>query len=157
MANIASARKRARQAIPRRAHNMALRSRMRTHVKKVEAAIAAGDKESAVSSYQATVSMLDNSAGKGLIHANKAARYKSRLNARIRAMYTQNRTKKADPESAFFMPVESGCPGEPVLVRQHNPGSARFVHYFYRPVVCTRWHYNLPAHGQFPGCQVYNN
>ena len=86
MANIASARKRARQAVTRRAHNMALRSRMRPHVKKVEAAIAAGDKETASSAYRSAVSIMDNSAGKGLIHANKAARHKSRLNARIKAM-----------------------------------------------------------------------
>ena len=86
MANIASARKRARQAVTRRAHNMALRSRMRTHIKKVEAAITAGDKDAATSTYRTAVSVLDNSAGKGLIHANKAARHKSRLNARIKAM-----------------------------------------------------------------------
>jgi len=86
LANIASARKRARQAITRRAHNMALRSRMRTQVKKVEAAIGAGDKEAAQKSYRDAVSILDNSAGKGLIHANKASRHKSRLNARIKAM-----------------------------------------------------------------------
>ncbi len=86
MANIASARKRARQAIKRRAHNMALRSRMRTYVKRVEAAIASGDKDAASEAYRRAVSILDNSAGKGLIHANKAARHKSRLNARIKAM-----------------------------------------------------------------------
>jgi len=86
LANIASARKRARQAITRRAHNMALRSRMRTHVKKVETAIESGDKEAAASAYSAAVAILDNSAGKGLIHANKAARHKSRLNTRVKAM-----------------------------------------------------------------------
>lgn len=86
MANIASARKRARQAITRRAHNMSLRARMRTHVKKVEAAIESGDKKAAASAYSAAASILDNSAGKGLIHANRAARNKSRLNTRIKAM-----------------------------------------------------------------------
>lgn len=86
MANIASARKRAKQAIKRRAHNMALRSRMRTHLKKVESDISAGDKDAALKSYHDAVAMLDNSSGKGLIHANKASRHKSRLNARIKAM-----------------------------------------------------------------------
>lgn len=86
MANIASARKRAKQAIKRRAHNMALRSRMRTHLKKVESDISAGDKDAALKSYHDAVAMLDNSAGKGLIHANKASRHKSRLNLRIKAM-----------------------------------------------------------------------
>ena len=86
MANIASARKRARQNIKRRAHNMALRSRMRTYVKKVRRAIEAGDKEAARAAYREAVSVLDSTANKGLIHKNKAARHKSRLNAQIKAM-----------------------------------------------------------------------
>lgn len=86
MANIASARKRARQAVNRREHNMALRSRMRTYVKKVEYAINAGDKDAANEAYQAAKAVLDSSVGKGLIHANKAARQKSRMNAHIKAM-----------------------------------------------------------------------
>ncbi len=86
MANIASARKRARQNIKRRAHNMALRSRMRTYVKKVRRAIEAGDKEAAQAAYREAVSVLDSTANKGLIHKNKAARHKSRLNAQIKAM-----------------------------------------------------------------------
>jgi small subunit ribosomal protein S20 len=65
---------------------MALRSRMRTHVKKVISAISSGDKAAASAAYGEAVSILDNSVGKGLIHANKAARHKSRLNARIKAM-----------------------------------------------------------------------
>jgi len=86
LANIASARKRARQNIKRRAHNMALRSRMRTYVKKVRRAIEAGDKEAAQAAYREAVSVLDSTANKGLIHKNKAARHKSRLNAQIKAM-----------------------------------------------------------------------
>ncbi len=86
MANIASARKRARQNIKRRAHNMALRSRMRTYVKKVRRAIEAGDKEAAQAAYRKAVSVLDSTADKGLIHKNKAARHKSRLNAQIKAL-----------------------------------------------------------------------
>ncbi|MGV6815863.1 MAG: 30S ribosomal protein S20 [Thiotrichales bacterium] len=86
MANIASARKRARQAVKRREHNMALRSRTRTYVKKVQYAIDAGDKEAATAAYLAAKAALDGSVSKGLIHANKAARQKSRLNAHIKAM-----------------------------------------------------------------------
>ncbi|OBS09491.1 30S ribosomal protein S20 [Acidihalobacter prosperus] len=86
MANIASAKKRARQAVVRREHNMMLTSRMRTAVKKVIKAIQSGDKTVAQEAYQAAVPVIDGSVTKGMIHKNKAARHKSRLNARIRAM-----------------------------------------------------------------------
>ncbi len=86
MANSAQARKRARQAVKNRAHNMALRSRMRTYVKRAQAAIEAGDKEKATAAFVEVQSVLDSSAGKGLIHANKAARQKSRMSARIKAL-----------------------------------------------------------------------
>lgn len=86
MANSASARKRAHQAERRRIHNVALRSRMRTAMKVVLKAISAGDKATAETAYKAFVPMIDNSSSKGLLHKNKAARHKSRLNTRIRAM-----------------------------------------------------------------------
>lgn len=86
MANSAQARKRARQAEKSRQHNAALRSRLRTHIKNTVKAIAAGNKEDAVSAYQAAVPVIDNMARKGVIHGNKAARHKSRLNAHIKSM-----------------------------------------------------------------------
>lgn len=86
MANIKSAKKRARQAEGRRQHNASRRSMMRTYMKKVVAAIASGDKAAAQAAYTKAVSVLDVAAGKGLIHANKAARHKSRFNAQIKAM-----------------------------------------------------------------------
>jgi small subunit ribosomal protein S20 len=86
LANSAQARKRARQAETHREHNASRRSMMRTAVKKVLKAIHVGDKESALSAYQGAVPLLDRMACKGLIHKNKAARHKSRLNNRIRAM-----------------------------------------------------------------------
>lgn len=86
MANSAQARKRARQAEQHRQRNASARSMMRTHVKNVVKAINAGDKAAAESAYQAAVPMVDRMANKGLIHKNKAARHKSRLNQRIRAM-----------------------------------------------------------------------
>lgn len=86
MANTAQARKRARQAEKRRAHNASQRSMMRTYTKRVVKAIAAGDKEQAAAAYGVAVPVLDRMARKGLIHPNKAARHKSRLNAQIRAM-----------------------------------------------------------------------
>lgn len=86
MANSAQARKRVRQAEKARSHNASRRSMMRTHLKKVVYAINAGDKEAATVAYQAAVPVIDRMANKGLIHANKAARHKSRLNAQIKAM-----------------------------------------------------------------------
>lgn len=86
MANIASARKRARQAEKSRQHNMGLRSRLRTYIKNVVKAIDAGDQKAAQELYTASVPVIDSSARKGIIHTNKAARHKRRLNARIRSM-----------------------------------------------------------------------
>jgi small subunit ribosomal protein S20 len=86
LANSAQARKRARQAEARRQRNAGRRSEMRTEVKKVVSAIEAGDRQAAEEAFKAAVPLLDNLAGKGLIHKNKAARHKSRLNAKIRAL-----------------------------------------------------------------------
>ena len=86
MANSAQARKRVRQAEKARRHNASRRSMMRTQLKKVVYAIDAGDKEAATVAYKAAVPVIDRMANKGLIHANKAARHKSRLNAQIKAM-----------------------------------------------------------------------
>ncbi|MGI9329971.1 MAG: 30S ribosomal protein S20 [Gammaproteobacteria bacterium] len=86
MANIKSAAKRAKQAEKRRQHNVALRSRMRTAIKKVVNAVAEGDADKAAASYREAVPEIDNLAGKGLVHRNKAARHKSRLNRAVRAL-----------------------------------------------------------------------
>lgn len=86
MANTAQSRKRARQAENNRQHNAAYRSKFRTFVKKVLGAVKAGDKTQAEQAYKQAVSIIDKTANKGLIPKNKAARQKSRLNARIRAM-----------------------------------------------------------------------
>ena len=86
VANTKSAEKAAHQAEKHRARNVALRSRMRTAVRGVTAAIAGGDKAAARLSYQQAVPVIDSLVGKQIIHRNKAARHKSRLAARIRAM-----------------------------------------------------------------------
>ncbi|HEY9148483.1 MAG TPA: 30S ribosomal protein S20 [Gammaproteobacteria bacterium] len=86
MANSAQARKRARQADVRRTHNVAARSTMRSAMKRVIKAVAAGDKDAAQAAYKAAVPVIDKTSGKGLLAKNAAARYKSRLNARVRAM-----------------------------------------------------------------------
>src|SRR4030095_8802968 len=86
MANIASARKRARQSEKRRQHNAALRSELRSAIRNVRKAIAAGDKKAAQDVYRRATSAIDSIADKHIIHKNTAARHKSRLAARIRAM-----------------------------------------------------------------------
>lgn len=86
MANIASAKKRARQSEVRRKHKAGQRSMLRTFMKKVDVAIESKDKEAATNAYQAAVPVIDSAVSKGLIHKNKAARHKSRLNARVHAL-----------------------------------------------------------------------
>lgn len=86
MANTAQARKRARQADAHRDHNNAQRTRFKTAVKNVKVAIAKGDKAVAQAAYQQAVSLIDKTQGKDLIHKNKAARQKSRLNAELRKL-----------------------------------------------------------------------
>ena len=86
MANTSQSKKRARQAIKRRARNVGMGSMYRTFVKKVIYAIDAGDKAAAETAYKEAVPVIDKMCNKGLVHANKAARHKSRLNSRIRAM-----------------------------------------------------------------------
>lgn len=86
MANTKSAEKAARQAEKHRVRNVALRSRMRTAVRGVAAAVVGGNKEAAQSSYTQAVPIIDSLVSKQIIHRNKAARHKSRLAARIRAM-----------------------------------------------------------------------
>ena len=86
MANSPQARKRARQAEQRRRHNASLRSLVRTVIKKVIAAIDAGDAEQAKTAYSEAVPVIDRMADKGLVHKNQAARRKRRLNAAVKAM-----------------------------------------------------------------------
>jgi small subunit ribosomal protein S20 len=86
LANIQSAKKRARQNINLRAHNVALRSRMRTAIKQVLKALQSGDKNAAQTSFKAAVPEIDKMVSKGIIGKNRAAHYKSRLNARLKAM-----------------------------------------------------------------------
>jgi small subunit ribosomal protein S20 len=86
VANSPQARKRARQAEKRRKHNAALRSVVRTSIKKVLAALASGDAEQAKQAYTEAVPVIDRMADKGIIHKNKAARHKSRLNDKVKAL-----------------------------------------------------------------------
>jgi len=86
LANIKSAKKRARKSIKRRAHNITLRSRVRTAIRKVVKAVEAGDKEGAKAGFTAVVPEIDRMANKGILPKNRAAHYKSQLNAKLRSM-----------------------------------------------------------------------
>ncbi len=91
MANTKSAEKAAHQAEKHRARNVALRSRMRSAIRKVDDAIAGGDAEQARSRYREAVPSIDTLVNKRIIHRNQADRHKSRLAARIKAMATAAR------------------------------------------------------------------
>ena len=86
MANIKSAKKRAKQAVVRNARNASQRSMMRTSLKKVIKAIDSKDKAGAESAYKTAEPLLDRYSSRGLIHKNKANRHKSRITARIKAL-----------------------------------------------------------------------
>ena len=89
LANIASAKKRARTSEQNRLQNAAARTRLRTYIKKVLLAVATGDAEKAKAAFREAQPVIDSSVTKGLIHKNKAARSKSRLSARVKALSLQ--------------------------------------------------------------------
>jgi small subunit ribosomal protein S20 len=86
MANHVSSLKRARQTIVKTAANRANKSKLRGTLRSLREAIAAGNHTDATTQYRATASILDKSVQKGVLHKNTASRYKSRLNARVKAV-----------------------------------------------------------------------
>jgi len=86
VANSPQAKKRARQAEKRRTQNSGQRSLVRTVIKKVVAAVDSGDAEKAQAAYNTAVPVIDRMADKGVLHKNKAARHKSRLNSHVKAL-----------------------------------------------------------------------
>ena len=84
MANNASARKRIRQTAKRTARNKARKSRVRSFVRKVEEAVASGDKAAAQEAFRAAQPEMQRAATKGVVHANTVARKLSRLSARVK-------------------------------------------------------------------------
>lgn len=86
MANTLQARKRARQNIKRRVHNMSQRSSLRSAIKKLLKLVFEKNKEAATAAYRDAVSQIDRAQSKGLHHKNRAARLKSRLNNRLKAL-----------------------------------------------------------------------
>jgi small subunit ribosomal protein S20 len=83
---LASGRKRARQDVVLNAHNSSLRSHFRTVIKNVQKAVLTGDKAKAAELFQSAQGVIDSIADKGLFHKNKAARHKSRLSAKVKAL-----------------------------------------------------------------------
>ena len=92
---LASGRKRVRQDVRLNAANSSLRSKYRTAVKNVEKAVLAGDKDKAQDLFAKAQSIVDTISDKGIFHKNKAARDKSRLSAKVKAL-----ALKAAPETA---------------------------------------------------------
>jgi small subunit ribosomal protein S20 len=86
MANIKSVRKRARQAIVRRDHNMGLRTSVRTAIKNVKKAVAAGNKDAAAQSLRETQRVIDRIVAKGILHRNAGDRHKSRLAQAVKGL-----------------------------------------------------------------------
>lgn len=86
MANHVSSLKRARQTVTKTAINRANKSLVRGSLRSLREAIAKGDAPAALEQYKKTVSVLDKSVKKGVLHDNTASRYKSRLNARVKAL-----------------------------------------------------------------------
>ena len=86
MANSSQARKRARQAEKRRTQNASQRSMVRTYIKRVDAAIAANDAGAAATALTDASPLIDQMVSKGIMHKNKAARHKSRLNKKVKAL-----------------------------------------------------------------------
>ena len=86
MANSPQSKKRARQAEKRRTQNASMRSMVRTYLKRVIAAISSGDATAAQAAYDSAVPVIDRMSDKGVLHKNKAARHKSRLNAQVKAL-----------------------------------------------------------------------
>ena len=86
MANSPQARKRARQGETRRRQNASFRSMVRTYIKKIDTAINENDYATASDAFNAAVPVIDRMADKGIIHKNKAARHKSRLNSAVKAL-----------------------------------------------------------------------
>jgi len=86
MPNHKSAEKRVRQTIKRNAINTSNRSRLRTQIKKLRAALATGDKNLSQELLTPTISSIDKAVNKGILHKNTAARYKSRLTSHVNAL-----------------------------------------------------------------------
>ena len=89
MANHVSSLKRSKQTLAKTAVNRSNRTKLRGTLRTLREALVKGDLETVKTQYRATVSILDKSVQKGVLHDNTASRYKSRLNARVKALATK--------------------------------------------------------------------
>jgi len=89
MANHVSSLKRSKQTIAKTAVNRSNKTKLRGSLRQLREALVKGDVEAVKVQYRATVSILDKSVQKGVLHDNTASRYKSRLNARVKALATK--------------------------------------------------------------------
>jgi small subunit ribosomal protein S20 len=89
VANTAQAKKRARQAEAHRTRNAAQRTQLTSAIKKVQLAVAGGDKTKAQAAYRDATAVIDRLADKGIVHKNVAARQKSSLNKKVKALATK--------------------------------------------------------------------
>ncbi|HEY9137814.1 MULTISPECIES: 30S ribosomal protein S20 [Terriglobus] len=89
MANHVSSLKRSKQTIAKTAVNRSNKTKLRGSLRQLREALVKGDVEAVKTQYRATVSILDKSVQKGVLHDNTASRYKSRLNARVKALATK--------------------------------------------------------------------
>ena len=122
MANTASARKRNRQTERRTERNQARKSRMRTFIKKVEVAIAGGNKEAATEALRAAQPEMQRAAGKGVAHLNTVARKLSRLSARIKAISSGVSAAAGPVGRAAPMPMDDGRRGSRSLIEIDSRG-----------------------------------
>ena len=106
MANHVSSLKRARQTVTKTAANRANKSKLRGTLRILREALAVGDKKTIAATYSATVSVLDKSVQKGVLHKNTASRYKGRLNARVKALATVAAPVAATPAPKAKAPAK---------------------------------------------------
>lgn len=130
MANTAQARKRARQSVKVNAHNAALRSTLRTAIKKIIKAVESGDKAAAAASYNENIAIIDRIADKKIIHKNKASRHKSRLSAAIKSMTGDSvagiKVVKAAPKTKGSVKAKPALKAvEPKAAAAKKPASAK--------------------------------
>ena len=114
MANSPQSAKRARQSVKRRLRGQALRSQYRTAAKKTRAAAVAGDNPAAVAAFRAFQTVADRLADRGIVHANAAARLKSRLNAAVKKSAQSGSAKtEAVPAKTEAVPVSAKAESVP--------------------------------------------
>ncbi|SEB56281.1 30S ribosomal protein S20 [Terriglobus roseus] len=89
MANHVSSLKRSKQTLAKTAVNRSNKSKLRGTLRLMREALVKGDVKAAAEQYRTTASILDKSVQKGVLHDNTASRYKSRLNARVKALATK--------------------------------------------------------------------